>query len=217
MSTSTVTKSQTSNSLDHGAIRTDSYVLLAALLNNAPSAELLELVQNLRWAEDLPAAMDEALDELNRAGTDCLPADIAGEFHRLFVGLGSGELVPYASWYREKMIQSKTLAAIRNDLNRLGVVRQVTCFEPEDHAGALCEIMALFSLPENGIAEDEQAAFYRNHLDPWMPRFFSDLQGVEKSRFYQTVGTFGRSFLAAESLYLHKYFSIEEKKNDPAI
>ncbi len=212
MTTSTITNKPDGNSFGHGALRTDSYVLLAALLSNAPSPELIELVQNMCWAEDLPAAMDEALEELNRAGTHCLPADIAGEFHRLFVGLGSGELVPYGSWYREKMIQSKTLAAIRKDLSRLGVVRRASCFEPEDHAGALCEIMALLTLPENGIAEDEQAAFYRNHLDSWMPRFFSDLSGVEKSRFYLAVGNFGRSFLAAESRYLHKYFSIEEKK-----
>ena len=213
MTTSTVTKKQTANSLGHGAIRTDGYVLLAALLINAPSSELLELVQNLRWAEDLPDAMGQALDELILAGTYYPPAEIAGEYRRIFIGLGSGELVPYGSWYREKAIQSRPLAAIRTDLSRFGVVRQATCFEPEDHAGALCEIMALLSLPENGIGEDEQASFYRHHLDPWMPRFFADLQQVEKSRFYQKVGAFGCSFLTAESRYLQGYFSAKEEKS----
>ena len=194
----------------HADIRTDSYVLLAALLINTPSAELLSLVQNLRWATDLPEAMAQALDELNRAARCCPPDEIAGEFNRLFIGLGSGDLVPYGSWYRERMIQSKPLAAIRGDLSRLGIVRQATCFEPEDHAGALCEIMALLSLPENGIAIDEQATFYRHHLEPWMCRFFDELQHVAKSQFYRAVGTFGRSFLAVESGYLHS-ISIEEE------
>ena len=209
----TATPAQVTPSARHDGFRTDGYVLLAALLLNSPSAELLELVQNLRWTEDIPAALDQALDELNRAGVLCSPADIAAEFNRLFVGLGSGELVPYASWYREKMIQSRPLAAIRADLDRLGVIRQAFCCEPEDHAGALCEIMALLSLTENDIGKNEQAAFYRHHLAPWMPLFFADLQQVETSRFYQTVGTFGRSFLRAESAYLQTYYIAEEEKS----
>lgn len=213
MNTVTALNKQTGRSAGHGALRTDGYVLLAALLSNAPSAEFLELVGNLDWAEDLPTEMERALDELNRAGSQCPPADITAEFNRLFIGLGSGELVPYGSWYREKTIQSGPLAAIRADISRLGIIRQDTCYEPEDHAGALCEIMALLSLPESGVGQDEQAAFYRDHLAPWLPQFFADLQQRATSRFYRPVGSFGRSFLAAESKYLQSYFSAEEKKS----
>lgn len=209
----TAAQARISTSAGHAGVRTDGYVLLAALLLNSPSAEFLELVQNLRWSEEIPEALDQALDGLNRAGTLCSPADIAAEFNRLFIGLGSGELVPYGSWYREKLIQSRTLAAIRADLSRLGIIRQASCCEPEDHAGALCEIMALLSLAENAIAKDQQAAFYRHHLAPWMPLFFADLQQVETSVFYQAVGTFGRSFLRAESAYLQTYYLAEEEKS----
>ncbi len=211
MKTSTATENRTGDSFGHDAIRTDGYVLLAALLNNAPSAELLELVQDLGWAEDLSMAMNQALEELNRAGTHCSLAEITKEFNRLFIGLGSGELVPYGSWYLEKMIQSSPLAAIRADLLRLGIVRQSTCFEPEDHAGALCEIMALLSLPVNDIALHEQAAFFRRHLASWMPKFFQDLQRAEKNHFYQKVGSFGGCFLAGESTYLQNFTAQEER------
>lgn len=188
----------------HTNIRTDSYVLLAALLTGPPSSELLSLVRLLSWDEDLPERMDRALAALNRAGNHCPEENIAGQFQRLFVGLGSGELVPYGSWYREKMIQSKTLAAIRTDLSRLGIVRQSDSFESEDHAGALCEIMALLSTPSNDVAHAEQADFFNRHVAPWLFDFFRDLQSAENAEFYRTVGAFGGCFLEAENDYLQK-------------
>jgi len=189
----------------HSHIRTDSYVLLAALLNDTPSEIVMELVQNLCWDEDLPESMNEALAALSRAGRTCPVDTIAEEYYRLFVGLGSGELLPYGSWYREKTIQSAPLAAIRSDLARLEIVRQADCFEPEDHAGVLCEIMALLSFPANEMPEHEQAAFFDRHLGPWLPQFFKDLQAVEKSEFYRTVGAFGCCFMAGEIDYLRNH------------
>jgi len=186
----------------HANIRTDSYVLLAAMLLGPPSEETVKLVRELHWEEDLPEALTSALAALSHAGRTCPAHSIAEEFHRLFVGLGSGELVPYGSWYREKNIQSAPLAAIRTDLAHLGILRKADCFEPEDHAGALCEIMALLSMPENAVPEYEQAAFFRQHLGPWMPQFFKDLQAGQKKQFYRTVGIFGSSFLDYESEYL---------------
>jgi TorA maturation chaperone TorD len=186
----------------HTHIRTDSYVLLAALLTDTPSENVIELVQNLGWDEDLSERMNQALAALIHAGTTCSLDTIAEEYHRLFVGLGHGELLPYGSWYLEKMIQSTPLAAIRSDLARLGIVRQADSFEPEDHAGALCEIMALLSYPGNEIPDYEQAAFFNQHLSSWIRRFFMDLQDVKKSQFYRAVGEFGCCFIEGEIEYL---------------
>jgi TorA maturation chaperone TorD len=186
----------------HANMRTDCYVLLAALLNEPPRQPLLNLIQELRWDEDVPQKMQEPLAFLNRAGNTCQLQAIADEFHRLFVGLGSGELVPYGSWYREKMIQSATLAAIRSDLGHLDIVRQPDTHESEDHAGALCEIMALISQEEEGASHAEQAAFFTRHVAPWMGDFFRDLQAVQDAEFYRAVGAFGRCFLEAETEYL---------------
>jgi TorA maturation chaperone TorD len=191
----------------HAHIRTDSYVLLAALLTDTPSENVIELVQNLGWNENLPEKMNQALARLTHAGTTCSINTIAEEFHRLFVGLGHGELLPYGSWYLEKMIQSTPLAAIRSDLIRLGIVRQIDSFEPEDHAGALCEIMALLSYPGNEIPDYEQAAFFNQHLSSWVPQFFNDLQNVKKSKFYRAVGEFGCCFIEGEIEYL-QYLSV---------
>ena len=101
-----------------------------------------------------------ARDKLRQAACEIPPTGLEEEFNRLFVGLGSGEMVPYASWYREKMIQSSPLASLRADLMSLGIVRQADSYESEDHAGALCEIMAILSREPNGIPHAEQAGFF---------------------------------------------------------
>jgi TorA maturation chaperone TorD len=188
----------------HAAIRTDGYVLLAALLTDTPTEDTINLVRNLNWEEDLTVPMQTALTELVHACAVCSLNSIVKEYDRIFVGLGSGELVPYGSWYLEKMIQSAPLAAVRYDLARLGIIRQSGCFESEDHAGALCETMALLSLPENAIPESDQAYFFANHIATWVPQFFQDLQTLDNVGFYRSVGRFGWCFLSAEKEYLRK-------------
>lgn len=183
-------------------MRTDGYVLLAALLNGPPDPELIGLTRNIQWDEDLQETMQQQLVSLRQACDSCTWEDIAAEFHRLFVGLGRGELVPYASWYREKMIQSATLAAIRSDLRQMGVIRRSDTRESEDHAGALCEVMALVSQEANAIPHNDQASFFNNHISPWMPAFFRDMQAARNIEFYRTVGAFGSCFLEAEDEYL---------------
>jgi TorA maturation chaperone TorD len=186
----------------HANIRTDAYVLLAALLTDVPSDNLIAIIQNLEWDDEIPENLRQSLAKISEISSSSSPEAIAEEFHRLFVGLGSGEMVPYGSWYREKMIQSAPLAAIRADIIRLGIVRKSETFESEDHAGALCEIMALLSNPHNEIADSEQVAFFEKHIAPWMPDFFRDMQGIDNAEFYRTIGEFGLCFLDGESKYL---------------
>jgi TorA maturation chaperone TorD len=188
----------------HAAIRTDSYVMLASLLGQTPSEELLNIVRNLHWDEALPETLDHALGALRQAAHDYPLAALEGEFNKLFVGLGSGELVPYASWYREKKIQSSPLASVRSDLIDLGIVRQTGCHESEDHAGTLCEIMAIISQKPNDASHAAQAMFFHRHIAPWMMTFFKDLQSAKSAEFYRMVGLFGSCFLETESEYLNQ-------------
>ena len=144
----------------HATVRTDSYVMLASLLGQTPSEELLNILRNLHWDEALPEKLGHALGALRRAAHDYSTAALGDEFNKLFVGLGSGEMVPYASWYREKKIQSSPLVSLRSDLIELGIVRQTGCHESEDHAGALCEIMAIISQKSNDIPYAAQASSF---------------------------------------------------------
>jgi TorA maturation chaperone TorD len=194
-------------------IRTDCYAMLAALLEQPPSEDLRAILQNLTWDEAIPEQLDRALTALRRACQDCPLAAMKEEFDRLFVGLGCGEMIPYASWYREKMIQSMPLVSLRSDLVRLGIVRQSGSHETEDHVAALCEVMAIISPNSNGSSYRTQADFFQRHIASWMGSFFKDLQSAKSAGFYRTVGLFGSSFLEIECRYLGCHLSpIPNKK-----
>ena len=180
-------------------IRTDGYVLLASLLGQPPSEELREILQNLHWDEAIPEQLDHALTALRQAGQDYPLAAMEEEFDRLFVGLGSGEMVPYASWYREKKIQSLPLVSLRSDLVRLGIVRQRAVMSPKIMPRALCEIMAIISQKPNGCSLRDAGGVFSAAYRPWMGTFFKDLQSAKSAGFYRTVGLFGRRFLESES------------------
>lgn len=187
----------------YSAIRTDCYVMLASLLGQAPSKKTIGYLQDLDWDAAIPGKLDRALSGLRKAACQSYRAEIDAEFNRLFVGLGWGEMVPYASWYRERMIQSSPLASLRADLIRLGIVRQPDSYESEDHAGALCEVMALLSRTADGASHATQAEFFKKHIAYWMMRFFRDLRLAKSAEFYRTVAVFGENFLESESEYLN--------------
>jgi len=183
-------------------VRTDSYVLLASLLGHPPSDVLRNLLVNLQWEDTVPDELGRSLTDLSAAGRVCAIESMQAEYQKLFVGLGSGELIPYASWYLEKRIQSRPLAKLRSDLYRLGVVRQAGDHEPEDHAAALCEVMAILSDAAGGYPLDTQADFFERHLASWITGFFHDLRAAKSAVFYRSVGAFGSHFMECESRYL---------------
>jgi TorA maturation chaperone TorD len=196
----------------HAEMRADSYVILASLLTQQPSESLLDTLQNLRWNEAIPEKVKTALEALRDAAHDFTLGAVEDEFSKLFVGLGRGEIVPYASWYRERRIQSSPLVSLRSDLIRLGIVRKAESHEQEDHAGALCEIMALISQESYRIPLAMQAGFFADHLGSWMAAFFDDLQKAKSAGFYRSVGLFGSRFFQLEQEYLKEGTKAESQR-----
>jgi TorA maturation chaperone TorD len=183
-------------------IRAESYVLLASLVGQRPTAGLKNILQDLEWDDAVLQRLASSLSALRAAGREYPVETMQTEFDKLFVGLGSAELLPYASWYLEKRIQSRPLANLRADLYRLGIVRKDSDHEPEDRATALCEVMAIISAPEDPYPLATQSDFFGRHLAGWMGLFFQDLTGVRGAAFYRTVGRFGLYFMEDESQYL---------------
>lgn len=176
--------------------RAAEYGLLALLLGKAPDADTLARVARLKGdATDLGMAHIE----LATAATDGNERAIGHEFFNLFVGVGRGELLPYASYYLTGFLHERPLARLREDLARLGVVRSENTSEPEDHIAILCEVMAGLA---GGAFEADiagQARFFERHLEPWAGRLFADLELSKQAAFYRTVGRVGRIFMELES------------------
>lgn len=182
--------------------RAEVYALLGKLLARAPDASLLGALRALdapssEGGDDIAAAW--SLLKQAAARTD--PAALEDEYQELFVGVVRGELMPYASWYVTGFLMEKPLAELRRDLNRLGFERKADVHEPEDHAAALCETMALIA-GDAEIPLEAQRQFFDKHLAPWMVRFFADLTAARAAKFYRAVGLLGEKFLEVERTYL---------------
>lgn len=181
--------------------RASAYSILAALLRNVPTRDVLEHVANF---SDVAVDEDELLLSMSTLGLAAKSTELSAiddEYHDLFIGLGRGELIPYASWYLTGYLMEKPLSILRDDLKALGFERDESVVEPEDHVAALCEVMSLLISDEEVTAET-QTIFFEKHLIEWINRFFDDLSTAESAVFYRAVGRFGSAFLNLEKQYL---------------
>ena len=184
--------------------RASAYGLIAALLRSTPDQEMLDRLTGLS-----PGVVPEGDELLLAMSTLALsaelhtPASIDDEFHDLFIGLGKGEVVPYGSWYLTGFMMEKPLSDLRDDLARLGYVRNSSVVEPEDHAAALCEVISL--MIAEGIDLSVQSDFFESHMANWIGSFFADLSMAKSAVFYKSVGRFGAAFIAFEN----EYFSMQ--------
>ena len=80
----------------------------------------------------------------------------------------------------------------------LGIERQEGIVESEDHIAALCESMAIIIRSSDEIPLATQQQFFNDHLEPWVGRFFNDMQNAKAAHFYRSVGFFGESFFDFE-------------------
>jgi TorA maturation chaperone TorD len=135
------------------------------------------------------------------AGRTTLEA-VDDEYHALFIGIGRGEVMPYGSWYLTGFLMERPLAQLRQDLKMLGFERREEVKEPEDHAGALMETMAMMIVDDRGFGAHEQKQFFDRHLEPWIGKFFGDLQNASSANFYSAVGVLGSQFIEVEKQYL---------------
>lgn len=198
----TAADSLISHSEEQQALRADLYRLLARLLRAAPDAELIDFLAELDHdAISLPGAAEQqlprALASLSLAARVSDSRRLEDDFFQSLVGVVQGEVVPYASWYLTGSLMEMPLVALRQDLKRLGFERQSDVHEPEDHLGALCEVMAMLIDEVPG----KQVNFFRRHVASWGERCCADLAGRE-SPFYAAVGYLGQAFLRAERLNL---------------
>jgi len=178
-------------------LRADLYNYLGLLLAGPPDQEILEQSAGLSGDE---TALGEAISTLARVAKVSKPKSVISEFNALFIGLGRGELLPYASYYLTGFLNEKPLAALRNDMASRGVTRAGNVFEPEDNIASLMEMMGGLIVGRFGRQADleSQKQFFNKHIGPWAGHFFSDLEAAKSSIFYASVGAVGKNFMEIE-------------------
>ena len=181
--------------------RAAAYSIIAALLRDVPGEETLRQVAAF---EQVGVDEDDMLLAMSSLGLASQAVDrdaISEEYHKLFIGIGRGELVPYGSWYLTGYLMEQPLSALRDDLAELGIERDAQVSEPEDHIAALCEVMSI--LISDSADLSIQLRFFEKHLGSWCEKFFQDLETANSASFYRSVGRFGSAFISIEKYYLN--------------
>lgn len=173
------------------------YQLFAALFRQAPSQAQLDFLSDLDTSAVLASdPLKKAAQVLAKKSASLTPAQINDEFFELFIGLGRGEVVPYASWHLTGSLMEKPLAELRQDLKILGFERQDDVKEPEDSMAAILEVQAYLILDEHPA----QAGFFKRHLATWGESLIHEIEKAKSADFYKALAGFFSVFYQDEKL-----------------
>ena len=178
-------------------LRADLYAMLGRLLAAPPDAATLRDAAKLSGDD---SDLGQGITALATVAAKTTPKAVEREYNALFVGLGRGELLPYASYYLTGFLNEKPLARLRGHMATFGIAANPDVKEPEDHIATLCEMMAGLIRGDYGapVAVEDQHAFFNTHVATWAGHFFTDLEAAEGSVFYAPVGKIGRAFMEIE-------------------
>ena len=178
-------------------VRASLYALLGTLLLQIPDQTTLD---HLSALEGESGDVGSAINTLSQIAKSMTPASVEREYNVLFIGVGRGEVLPYASYYLTGFLHEKPLADLRGKMRELGIQRKQGISEPEDHLGALCEMMAGMITGAFGepMPLQVQKEFFNAHIAPWAAHCFSDLEKAESAVLYAPVGSLGRLLVGIE-------------------
>jgi TorA maturation chaperone TorD len=193
--------SQTSSALDEETARAEIYGLLAQLYYAPPGPELLGA---LRVAvTEAPAAgafLEEPWRQLVGSARAESDSDIASEYDALFGGVGKPDIYLFGSHYLSGFLNERPLAQLRDDLQALGLSRDETMPETEDHIAYLCEVMRyLIAGDDVAVANlTRQREFFTRHVQPWAGSMCDAIGAHPRARFYSALAGFTQAFFSVE-------------------
>lgn len=191
-----------SPALDEETARAEVYGLLAQLYYAPPDAGLLAA---LRVAvTEAPAAgafLEEPWREVVAAARAMDDAAIAGEYDALFGGIGKPEVYLYGCHYISGFLNEKPLVRLRSALDAMGLARDESMTDTEDHVAYLCEVMRyLIAGDDVAVANlTRQREFFVTHLQPWIAAMCDAVVAHPKARFYAALAGFTRAFMSVEA------------------
>ena len=191
-----------SNTLDEETARAEVYGLLAALYYAAPSEDLhANLTVAVTEAPAPGGVLESSWAELVAAARTHGLTDIAREYDALFGGMSKPEVYLFGSHYLSGFLNEKPLAALRGDIAALGLARDETLPETEDHVAYICEVMRyLIAGDDVAVANlTRQREFFTLHAQSRLPAMCDAVMQHPKARFYRAVAAFTQAFISVEA------------------
>ncbi len=188
---------------DHEELaRAELYGLLARLWLAPPDDELLQQFNVAVTEPEVDGAVLTApwhdLVAALRATT--VPA-AATEFAALFQGVGKSAVFAFGSYHLSGSLNEKPLALLRTDLAALGLTRDETLLETEDHVSYTFEVMRyLIAGDDAGVCNlEQQRRFFRNHVQTWLDALCDAVLAQPQAVVWAAVARFTQSFIAVET------------------
>ena len=178
-------------------LRADMYSFLANLLRAEPDEKLVEQLTFLK-SDDSP--IGKSIKTLSKLATSLDLPTIRDEYVKIFLGVGRGEILPFASYYLTGFLKDKPLAKLRQDMQEIGIKLEDEVKEPEDHIATIFDMMSGLILGkfEKKCSIADQKDFFNNHLAPWVDLLMRDIESSKIAVFYSPIGTIGKEFMEIE-------------------
>jgi TorA maturation chaperone TorD len=191
-----------SSALDEEVARAEMYGLLAALYYQPPDEALLTQLQAaVTEAPEQGAFLEEPWRELVAQARAMTVQQVAQEYNALFGGVGKPEVYLFGSHYLSGFLNEKPLVQLRDDLAALGLVRDASMPETEDHVACLFEVMR-YLIAGDDVAVcnlTQQAAFFSRHLQPWLSQMCQAIAAHPRAGFYARLAGLTEAFFSVES------------------
>ena len=191
-----------SSALDEETARAEVYGLLSQLYYAPPPAELLAALRvAVTEAPAQGAFLEEPWRELVGVARAMTDEAVREEYEALFGGVGKPEIYLFGSHYLSGFLNEKPLARLRDTLAELGLARDESMAETEDHIAYLCEVMRyLIAGDDVAVANlTRQRAFFTGQVQPWAADLCDAISAHPKARFYAVLADFTRAFLNIEA------------------
>ena len=182
--------------------RAELYGLLARCWVAPPDAHLLDQFGVAVTEAPQPGAFLEAPWQALVAAMRASSVTQAGdEYDALFQAIGKAEIFLYGSHHMAGALNEKPLVALRDDLDALGLTRDITSNETEDHVAYLFELMRYLIAGDDVLVcnLENQHRIFRSHLQPWLGPMCDAVERHPRARLYAALAGFTRAFVQVET------------------
>jgi TorA maturation chaperone TorD len=182
--------------------RAELYGLLAQLWLAPPDEALLQQFKvAVTQAPEAGGHLEAPWQALVAAMRATHVTEATEEHDALFGGVGKAEIFVYASYYLSGFLHERPLALLRDDLKRLGLTRDETRGETEDHVAYLFEVMRYLIAGDDAAVSnlEQQRRFFRAHLQPWVSQLCETVEAHPRAKTWRAVAEMTRGFMQVET------------------
>lgn len=182
--------------------RAELYGLLARLWLAPPDAELLSQFRvAVTEAPQAGGHLEAPWQDLVASMRATTPEAAVREFDALFQSVGKPDVFVFGSFYLSGTLNDRPLVNLRNDLAALGLGRDESRMETEDHVAYVFEVMRYLIAGDDAAVcnLEQQRRFFRAHVQPWVEALCETTIAHPRADLWRAVAAFTREFMLVET------------------